>query len=52
MLTVPARQKGRFTMMDMTTMPTGMMIGIGLVWLRLIIFLVLGNSHGHQILRS
>jgi hypothetical protein len=39
-------------MMDMTTIPTGMMIGMGLVWLLLIIFLVLGIAAAIKYLRS
>jgi len=39
-------------MMDMTTMPTGMMVGMGLVWLLLIVFLVLGIAACIKYLRS
>lgn len=39
-------------MMDMSTMPAGMMIGMGVVWLLLIIFLVLGIAAAIKYLRS
>lgn len=39
-------------MMDMTTMPTGMMVGMGFVWLLLIVFLVLGTAAAIKYLRS
>ena len=39
-------------MMQMTDMPVGMMWGMGLVWLLLIIFLVLGIAAFVKYLRS
>lgn len=39
-------------MMDMSTMPTGMMFGMGLIWLLLIVFLVLGIAAAIKYLRS
>jgi hypothetical protein len=39
-------------MMDMGTMSTGMMIGMGFVWLLLIVFLVLGIAAAIKYLRS
>ena len=39
-------------MMDMTTMPTGMIMGMGLIWLLLVIFLLLGIAAAIKYLRS
>lgn len=39
-------------MMDMSTMPTGMMVGMGFIWLLLIVFLVLGIAAAIKYLRS
>ena len=39
-------------MMQMTDMPMGMMWGMGLVWLLLILFLVLGIAASIKYLRS
>jgi len=39
-------------MMDMTTMPIGMMVGMGLVWLLVIVFLLLGIAASIKYLRS
>lgn len=39
-------------MMDMGTMPTGMMFGVGFIWLLLIVFLVLGIAAAIKYLRS
>jgi hypothetical protein len=39
-------------MMQMTDMPMGMMWGMGLVWLLLIVFLVLGIAAFIKYLRS
>lgn len=39
-------------MMDIWTMPTGMMFGMGLVWLLLIAFLILGIAAAIKYLRS
>ena len=39
-------------MMDMTAMPTGMMLGMGLVWLLVIVFLLLGIAAAIKYLRS
>ena len=45
-------QRGHWNMMQMTDMPVGMMWGMGLVWLLLIIFLVLGIAAFVKYLRS
>ena len=39
-------------MTPMTDMPMGMMFGMGLVWLLLVIFLVVGIAAGIKYLRS
>ncbi len=39
-------------MMDMSTMPMGMMLGMGLIWLLVIVFLVLGIAAAIKYLRS
>ncbi len=39
-------------MMDMSTMPMGMMLGMGLVWLLVIVFLVLAIAACIKYLRS
>lgn len=39
-------------MMDMTTMPTGMMMGMGFIWLLLVVFLLLGIAAAVKYLRS
>jgi hypothetical protein len=39
-------------MMDMSTMPTGMTIGMGLIWLLLIVFMILGIAAAIKCLRS
>jgi hypothetical protein len=39
-------------MMDMTTMPMGMMLGMGIVWLLVLAFLVLGIAASIKYLRS
>jgi len=39
-------------MMQMTDMPMGMMWGMGLVWLLLVIFLLLGTAACIKYLRS
>ena len=45
-------QRGHWNMMQMTDMPVWMMWGMGLVWLLLIIFLVLGIAAFVKYLRS
>jgi hypothetical protein len=44
--------EGRLNMMQMTDMPIAMMWGMGLVWLLVIIFLVLGIAAFIKYLRS
>jgi hypothetical protein len=39
-------------MMQMTDMPTGMLLGMGLVWVLVIIFLILGISAFIKYLRT
>jgi hypothetical protein len=39
-------------MMQMTDMPTGMMLGMGLVWVLVIILLILGIAAAIKYLRS
>ncbi len=39
-------------MMDMSTMPTGMLFGVSLVWLLVVVFLVLGIAAAIKYLRS
>ena len=39
-------------MMDMSSMPMGMMWGMGLVWLLVVVFLVLGIAAAIKYLRS
>jgi hypothetical protein len=39
-------------MMQITDMPTGMMLGMGLVWVLVIIFLILGIAASIKYLRS
>jgi hypothetical protein len=39
-------------MMDMTAMPSGMMWGMGLAWLLLIVFLLVGIAAAIKYLRS
>lgn len=39
-------------MMDMSTMSTGTMVGMGLVWLVILAFLVLGTAAFIKYLRS
>ena len=39
-------------MMDMTTMPIGMMVAHGIVWLLLVAFLLLGIAASIKYLRS
>jgi hypothetical protein len=54
-VTVPsncAREGSKFMMMDMSTMPMGMMLGMGLIWLLVIVFLVLGIAAAIKYLRS
>ena len=54
-VTVPsncARGGRQFMMMDMSSMPMGMMLGMGLVWLLVIVFLVLGIAAAIKYLRS
>jgi hypothetical protein len=43
---------GRSTMMQMTDMPIAMMWGMGLIWLLVIIFLILGIAAFIKYLRS
>jgi hypothetical protein len=45
-------QKRRSNIMQMTDMSTGMMLGMGLLWLLLIVFLVLGIAASIKYLRS
>jgi hypothetical protein len=47
-----ARFVGDSSMMDMTTMSTGMMVGMGLAWLVVIAFLLLGIAAFIKYLRS
>ena len=47
-----ARDGRQFMMMDMSTMPMGMMLGMGLVWLLVIVFLVLAIAACIKYLRS
>ena len=44
--------EGRLNMMQMTDMPIAMMWGMGLIWLLVIIFLVLGIAAFIKYLRS
>ena len=46
------RLGGVFAMMQMSDMPIGMMLGMGLFWLVLIVFLVLGIAASIKYLRS
>jgi len=39
-------------MMQITDMPTGMMLGMGLVWVLIILFLILGIAACIKYLRS
>ena len=39
-------------MMDMSSMPIGMMLGMGLIWLLVIVFLVVGIAAAIKYLRS
>ena len=39
-------------MMQITDMPTGMMLGMGLVWILIILFLILGIAACIKYLRS
>jgi hypothetical protein len=39
-------------MMQITDMPTGMMLGMGLAWVLVIIFLILGIAASIKYLRS
>jgi hypothetical protein len=39
-------------MMQMTDMPTGMLLGMGLVWILVIIFLILGIAAFIKYLRT
>jgi hypothetical protein len=47
-----ARGGRQFMMMDMSSMPMGMMLSMGLVWLLVIVFLVLGIAAAIKYLRS
>ena len=39
-------------MMDMSSMPMGIMLGMGLIWLLVIVFLVVGIAAAIKYLRS
>lgn len=47
-----ARGGRKFMMMDMSTMPMGMMLGMGLVWFLVIVFLGLAIAACIKYLRS